>query len=95
MEAAGTLIFPDFELVHRRERERRWLLEIAGFWTPEYLTTNDRTQDAVRRPNHGRIEQAANPLLGLPAESEQESALGDRFQVVTKTSFEHEQTASG
>ena len=39
VDAAGTLIFPDFELFHRREHERRWLLEIAGFWTPEYLTT--------------------------------------------------------
>ena len=39
VDAAGTLVFPDFELFHRRERERRWLLEIAGFWTPQYLTT--------------------------------------------------------
>jgi predicted nuclease of restriction endonuclease-like RecB superfamily len=37
VEAAGTLIFPDFELLNRRDPERRWLLEIAGFWTPEYL----------------------------------------------------------
>lgn len=33
----GTLIFPDFILQHRRHPRRRWLLEIAGFWTPEYL----------------------------------------------------------
>lgn len=38
VEAGGTLIFPDFELFHRREPARRWLLEIAGFWTPDYLT---------------------------------------------------------
>jgi predicted nuclease of restriction endonuclease-like RecB superfamily len=37
VEANGALIFPDFELVHRRESGRRWLLEIIGFWTPEYL----------------------------------------------------------
>jgi predicted nuclease of restriction endonuclease-like RecB superfamily len=37
LEASGALIFPDFELVHRRDRGRRWLVEIAGFWTPEYL----------------------------------------------------------
>ena len=36
--AAGkTLIFPDFALQHRRDISRRWLLEIAGFWTPDYL----------------------------------------------------------
>jgi predicted nuclease of restriction endonuclease-like RecB superfamily len=34
--AAGTLIFPDFELRRRRDGES-WLLEIVGFWTPEYL----------------------------------------------------------
>lgn len=32
------LIFPDFELRHRHHPERRWYLEIAGFWTREYLT---------------------------------------------------------
>ena len=33
-----TLIFPDFELVHRRDGGRRWLLEIVGFWTQSYLS---------------------------------------------------------
>lgn len=37
IDAAGTLIFADFELVHRREPARRWLLELVGFWTPESL----------------------------------------------------------
>jgi predicted nuclease of restriction endonuclease-like RecB superfamily len=37
VEAAGTLIFPDFELYHRHHPERRFLLEIVGYWTPEYL----------------------------------------------------------
>lgn len=31
-----SLIFPDFELRHRSTGER-WLLEIVGYWTPEYL----------------------------------------------------------
>lgn len=35
--ADGTLIFPDFALVHRRNRARRAWLEIVGFWTPTYL----------------------------------------------------------
>lgn len=37
LEAAGVLIFPDFELVSRRDPTRRFLLEIVGFWTPKYL----------------------------------------------------------
>lgn len=31
------LIFPDFALHHRRDAGRRWLLEIVGFWTADYL----------------------------------------------------------
>ncbi len=34
--AGDALIFPDFELRHRSTGER-WLLEIVGYWTPEYL----------------------------------------------------------
>src|SRR6266542_4404905 len=37
VSAAGTLIFPDFALHHRHAAARRWLLEIVGFWTPEYV----------------------------------------------------------
>lgn len=36
--AAGrTLIFPDFSLQHRIHEHRRVLVELCGFWTPEYL----------------------------------------------------------
>jgi uncharacterized protein len=35
--ADGTLIFPDFALRHRSDPTRRWLLEIVGFWTPDYV----------------------------------------------------------
>jgi predicted nuclease of restriction endonuclease-like RecB superfamily len=35
--ALGTLIFPDFALQQRRDATRRWLLEIAGFWTTDYI----------------------------------------------------------
>ena len=35
--ADGTLIFPDFALRHRSNPARRWLLEIVGFWTPDYV----------------------------------------------------------
>lgn len=37
LAVGSTLIFPDFALQHRRHRWRRWLLEIVGFWTPDYL----------------------------------------------------------
>jgi predicted nuclease of restriction endonuclease-like RecB superfamily len=33
----GTWIFPDFAIVHRDNPARRWLLEVAGFWTPDYV----------------------------------------------------------
>ena len=36
--SGNTLIFPDFELCHRHDPRRRWLLEIVGFWTPKYLS---------------------------------------------------------
>lgn len=36
VRAGETLIFPDFALRHRADG-RRWLVEIIGFWTPEYL----------------------------------------------------------
>jgi len=35
--SAETLIFPDFALEHRRDAARRWLLEIVGFWTADYV----------------------------------------------------------
>jgi uncharacterized protein len=37
IEACGTLMFPDFAVIHRRNASKRFLLEIVGFWTPGYL----------------------------------------------------------
>jgi uncharacterized protein len=37
LRAGGTLIFPDFLLRHRLRQRRRVLIEIVGFWTPQYL----------------------------------------------------------
>jgi hypothetical protein len=37
VSVGSTLIFPDFALHHRRDAARRWLLEIVGFWTPDYV----------------------------------------------------------
>jgi hypothetical protein len=36
IQLPGHMIFPDFALEHRRDR-RRWILEIVGFWTRDYL----------------------------------------------------------
>jgi hypothetical protein len=35
--AGSRLVFPDFALQHRYDASRRWLLEIVGFWTPDYV----------------------------------------------------------
>jgi len=35
--AGGHLLFPDFAAFPREDPSRRWLVEIVGFWTPEYL----------------------------------------------------------
>ena len=48
---SGRLIFPDFALVHRRDPERRWLLEIVGFWTESYLA------DKLARLRGARIDR--------------------------------------
>lgn len=37
LDAGGALIFPDFALQHRHDPGRRWLLEVVGFWTRDYL----------------------------------------------------------
>ena len=46
----NTLIFPDFELRHRRDPDRCWLLEIVGFWTPHYLEKKLRRLRQARLP---------------------------------------------
>jgi hypothetical protein len=42
-----TLIFPDFALVPRHDPSRSWLLEILGFWTPEYLREKQKRLQAA------------------------------------------------
>jgi len=39
VRAGSALVFPDFLLRHRIHAGRRVLVELAGFWTPEYLAT--------------------------------------------------------
>ncbi len=38
IRAGETLIFPDFALIHRLDPSRRFLIEIIGYWTRDYLT---------------------------------------------------------
>jgi hypothetical protein len=49
--AANTLIFPDFALQHRSDPTRRWLLEIVGFWTPEYVARKLALYRSARLPS--------------------------------------------
>jgi predicted nuclease of restriction endonuclease-like RecB superfamily len=50
--AAGTrLVFPDFALRHRHDPSRHWLVEILGFWTPEYVERKLALYRAARLPN--------------------------------------------
>ena len=50
--AAGTaLVFPDFALERRGDAGRRWLLEIVGFWTPDYLARKLALYRAAGLPN--------------------------------------------
>jgi len=59
IQAGGHLVFPDFAIHPRAEPERRWLIEIVGFWTAEYLAGK-----------LGRLRQAriANLVLCIDAE---------------------------
>jgi predicted nuclease of restriction endonuclease-like RecB superfamily len=51
ISAAGTLIFPDFALQHRHFPEKRWLLEIVGYWTPDYLRKKLERLREAKIPN--------------------------------------------
>jgi predicted nuclease of restriction endonuclease-like RecB superfamily len=51
LRADECLIFPDFALQHRRDPQQRVLLEIVGFWTPQYLQAKLEHLRAARAPN--------------------------------------------
>lgn len=51
LEAGDGLVFPDFVLVHREDGMRRWLIEIVGYWTPEYLARKLAAYRAASAPN--------------------------------------------
>jgi hypothetical protein len=66
--AGSSWVFPDFELRHRRDPTRRWLLEVAGFWTDTYL---EHKLEALRRVKLTRfilcIDEERACAAGLPA----------------------------
>jgi predicted nuclease of restriction endonuclease-like RecB superfamily len=45
------LIFPDFALQHRSDPGQRWLLEIVGFWTPDYVARKLALDQKARMGN--------------------------------------------
>jgi predicted nuclease of restriction endonuclease-like RecB superfamily len=51
IEAQGSLIFPDFLLRRRSDPDCHWFLEIAGFWTPEYIRQKLAKLRAAAIPN--------------------------------------------
>jgi predicted nuclease of restriction endonuclease-like RecB superfamily len=65
VRAGGTLVFPDFLLRHRLDPRRRVLVELAGFWTPEYLATK-----------LARLAEAQLPPFILCVDEQRACALG-------------------
>ncbi len=51
-------IFPDFEVRHRNFPERHWMIEIVGFWSPDYL------EDKLKKLQQAAI---ANLIICLDA----------------------------
>ena len=69
VEAGGVLMFPDFAVVYRRDLSRRFLLEIVGFWTPDYLREKlSRLREMPHTPLVLCIDRALNCSTGdLPS----------------------------
>jgi predicted nuclease of restriction endonuclease-like RecB superfamily len=66
VRAGGTLIFPDFLLRHRLHPERQVLIELVGFWTPDYLTAK-----------LDKLRQADLPACILCVDEDRACATGD------------------
>jgi len=63
--AGNTLVFPDFAVVHRRDPTRSFLLEIVGFWTPDYLRDKlERLRSIPRVPLLLCIDRGLNCCAG-------------------------------
>jgi predicted nuclease of restriction endonuclease-like RecB superfamily len=51
IDSNGRLAFPDFLIEHREQPDRRWWIEIIGFWTADYVQQKLATYRAARLPN--------------------------------------------
>ena len=47
----GSVMIPDFLLVHTQDEQRRILIELVGFWSPRYLKTKIAKVQAAQCPN--------------------------------------------
>jgi len=47
----GSVMIPDFLLVHTQDEQRRILVELVGFWSPRYLKTKIAKVQAAQCPN--------------------------------------------
>jgi predicted nuclease of restriction endonuclease-like RecB superfamily len=50
VDAGAHLIFPDFQLEHRMATDRRWWVEIVGYWTTDYLAHKLASYRAANLP---------------------------------------------
>lgn len=57
----GTWVFPDFAMVHREDRRRRWLVEIVGYWSEAYL---DAKLGRLARANRTDLIVCVDQALG-------------------------------
>jgi predicted nuclease of restriction endonuclease-like RecB superfamily len=79
VRAGDGLIFPDFLLRHRQDVSRRFLVEIVGFWTREYL---EKKLIALRRANLDNLILCVDADRGC---SEGDLPLGARVVRFKKT----------
>jgi predicted nuclease of restriction endonuclease-like RecB superfamily len=79
VRAGDGLIFPDFLLRHRQDPSRKFLVEIVGFWTREYL---EKKLAGLRRAHLDNLIVCVDADRGC---SEGELPLGARVVRFTKT----------
>jgi hypothetical protein len=79
VRAGHGLIFPDFLLRHRQAPSRKFLVEIVGFWTREYL---EKKLAALRRANLENLIVCVDADRGC---SEGDLPLGARIVRFKKT----------
>lgn len=61
----GQLFYPDFTLFS--ERGGRVLVEVVGFWTPDYLAKKQRALSAVQEPIVVCVDERHATELGIPS----------------------------